>query len=309
MDSLPSSTTWHLEYISPELVQAAGLRGVVYDGRTRYQQVALLDTGPFGRALVLDGRTQSTEADEFVYHEGLVQPALVSHANPQRVFIAGGGEGATAREVLRHPSVDQVVMVDLDREVVDLCRQHLPNHHQGAFDDPRLRLHYEDAQAFLQRSDDRYDVVIIDVPDPLESGPAYLLYTQEFYRLVRSRLNPQGLMVAQAGPAGPLNHTEVYTAIRRTIASVFPQCVPYRVQVPSFGTLWGFVIGGVEDATPVVGVSPEEVDDRLSHRLSSPLRFYDGTTHAGLFSLPKYLRRAFDEEERLITVDSPIYAV
>ena len=308
MDELPSSANWHLEYITPELVQAMGLRRVVYSGRTQYQQVDLLETGPFGRSLVLDGRTQSTEADEFVYHEGLVQPVMTAHASPGRVFIAGGGEGATAREVLRHATVSQVVMVDLDREVVDLCRRHLPSHHQGAFDDPRLTLHYQDALAFLESAEGYFDVIIIDVPDPLEGGPAYQLFTQEFYRLVRSRLGPGGLMVAQAGPAGPINYTEVYTAIRRTVASVFPQCDAYRLYMPSFGTSWGFVIGGQEDAPRVATLTPEEIDSRLAARLPSPLRYYDGITHPGLFALPRYLRQGFAEEQRLITVESPVYA-
>lgn len=308
MDSLPSSTTWHLEYITPALVQAAELRRIVHSGRTRYQQVSVLETVPFGRSLVLDGKTQSSEADEFVYHEGLVQPAMMAHPGPQRVFIAGGGEGATAREMLRHTSVTQVVMVDLDQEVVELCRQHLPNHHRGAFDDPRLQLHHADALAFLEGTQETFDVVVIDASDPLEGGPAYLLYTQEFYRLVRSRLSPGGLMVTQAGPAGPINHTELFTAIRRTMASVFPQCFPYRVYVPSFGTTWGFIIGGQEQTPDVADLPPEEIERRLAARLSSPLRYYDGITHRGLFALPKYLREAFADEERLITVDAPLYA-
>ena len=308
MDMLPGHTTWYLEYITPELVQAASLHRIIYSGRTQYQQVSVLETGPFGRSLVLDGKTQSSEADEFVYHEGLVQPAMVAHAQPQRVFIAGGGEGATAREVLRHRSVQQVVMVDLDAEVVALCREHLPNHHAGAFDDTRLTLLHEDALAYLENAQDQFDVVIIDVPDPLEGGPAYLLYTQEFYGLVASRMSPGGLMVVQAGAAGPTNHTEVFTAIHRTMGTVFAQTFPYRVYIPSFGTEWGFIVGAGPEAPPVAGMPAEEIDRRLDERLAAGLRFYDGIAHQGLFALPKYLRGAFETEERLITKDSPLYA-
>ena len=306
---LPSRTTWYLEFINPDLVQAAGLRQILYTGQTKYQQVSLIETSPFGRTLVLDGKTQSAEADEFIYHEALVQPAMTAHAEPRRIFIAGGGEGATAREVLRCPTTEVVHMVDLDAEVVALCRQHLPNHHAGAFDDPRLHLHIDDALSYLEHTDERFDVIIIDVPDPLEGGPAYLLYTQEFYGLVRSRLRPGGLMVAQAGAAGPTNCTEVFTAIHATMASVFPQAFPYRAYIPSFGTLWGFVIGGLEDAPSVAAQTAEEIDARINGRLSSPLRFYDGVTHAGLFNLPKYLREALSSERRLITKDSPLYAI
>ena len=309
MAGLPSRTTWYLEHISPDLVQAASLQQVLHTGRTQYQDVSLIETAPFGRMLVLDGKTQSSEADEFIYHEGLVQPAMLAHPHPRRIFIAGGGEGATAREALRHHNVQQVRMIDLDAEVVELCRQYLPNHHAGAFDDPRLRLHFQDALAYLEQTADRFDVIIIDIPDPLEGGPAYLLYTQEFYGLVRSRLEPGGMMVAQSGPAGPTNCTEVFTAIHRTAASVFPQAFPYRVYMPSFGTMWGFVIGGLADAPAVTTMATEEIDRRATERLTTPLRFYDGMTHTSIFALPKYLRQALAAEQRLITKDSPLFAI
>jgi spermidine synthase len=286
-----------------------GLRRVIYSGRTQYQEVALLETTPFGRTLVLDGKTQSAEADEFVYHEGLVQPAMVAHPAPQRVFIAGGGEGATAREVLRHITVTQVVMVDLDGEVVELCREHLANHHQGAFDDPRLKLLHQDALAYLRGTQERFDVMVIDISDPLEGGPAYKLYTQEFYRLATSRLAPGGLMVVQSGPAGPTNYGETFTAIHSTVASVFPCTVSYRTFVPSFGTTWGFVMGGLTDAPDVFNLPADEIDTRIAARVGTPLRYYDGIAHQGMFGLPKYLRQALAAEDRLITEANPIFAV
>jgi spermidine synthase len=286
-----------------------GLRRVIYSGRTQYQEVALLETEPFGRTLVLDGKTQSAEADEFVYHEGLVQPAMVAHTSPKRVFIAGGGEGATAREVLRHTTVSQLVMVDLDGEVVELCREHLWNHHQGAFDDHRLQLLHQDALAYLRGTSERFDVMVIDISDPLEGGPAYKLYTQEFYHLVTSRLAPGGLMVVQSGPAGPTNYGETFTAISNTVASVFPQTFSYQLFVPSFGTNWGFVMGGLADALDVFSLPTGEIDSRIAARVSTPLRYYDGVTHHGMFGLPKYLREALAAEDRLITDADPIFAV
>ena len=306
---LANHTTWYLEYINPELVQAAGLRRIVHAGRTAYQHVQVLETGPYGRSLVLDGKTQSSEADEWVYHEGLVQPVMVAHAQPRRVFIAGGGEGATAREVLRHTSVTEVVMVDLDGEVVDLCREHLPNHHQGAFDDRRLTLLHEDALAYLREHPEPFDVIIIDIPDPLEGGPAYLLYTEEFYGLVKERLAPGGLMVAQSGPAGPINVSEVFTAIHKTMARVFPGTQGYRVYMPSFGTVWGFAAAGLEDAPELGGIPAEEIDRRVAERVSGELRYYDGVTHHGMLSLPKYVRKAIAEESRVITNDNPLFAI
>ena len=302
-------TLWYLEHLSPDLVQASSVRQVIYEGDTPYQHVQVLETGSFGRMLVLDGKTQSSEADEWVYHEALVQPAMVAHADPRRVMVAGGGEGATIREALRHGSVEEVVMVDLDKAVVDLCKEHLPEHHCGAFDDPRVTLLHEDALAYLEQRETPFDVIIIDVPDPLEGGPAYLLFTVEFYELVRARLAPGGLMVAQSGPTGPTNVREVFTAIARTMQRVFDHTSGYHVHIPSFGMTWGFIACGGADAPDVGAMSEPEVDARVRERVASPLRFYDGEAHRGMFGLPKYVREAVATETRIITRDNPIYAV
>ena len=213
----PPQDGWHYERITPDLLQAERVERVVHSGRTAYQSVLIQDTTCFGRSFVLDDKTQSTEVDEFVYHESLVQPAMIAHPGPRSVFIAGGGEGATAREVLRHASVERVVMADIDEQVVDLCRQHLGAFHQGSFDDPRLELHHRDAMAVLEESRGGFDVAVIDVPDPLEEGPAYLLFTAEFYEIARSRLAPGGLLVAQAGPTGPAFYEQCFSAVANTV--------------------------------------------------------------------------------------------
>ena len=301
----PSDGDWHYEYITPELLQAERVDRVIYSGRTAYQSVTIQDTACFGRTLVLDNKTQSTELDEFVYHEALVQPSMITHPDPKQVFVAGGGEGATAREVLSHRSVRRVVMADIDREVVELCRQHLPSHHRGAFDDSRLELHFDDALEFLDKSPDRFDVAIIDVPDPLEKGPAYLLYTQEFYGLLRERLNHQGLMVAQSGPTGPAFYEQCFSAVAKTISTVFPQVFLYEAFVPSFGSTWGFVVGALGPDPAALSVA--EVDSRIAKRVGHPLRHYDGITHRGMFSVPKYLRAALAGESRVITRETPLF--
>lgn len=298
---------WYYEHITPDLYLASGLKKVLYTGQTRYQKVEIIETAPFGHSLVLDGRTQSSEADEFVYHEALVQPGLTMLDQPRSVFIAGGGEGATLREALSHRTVEQVTMVDLDQEVVELCKTYLPNHHQGAFNDPRLTLIHDDAGQYLEDNTGTYDFIIIDIPDPLEAGPAYLLYTQEFYNLARKRLNPGGLMAVQSGPCGPLDYKEVFTAVYKTLESVFPTLANYRVVIPSFGLAWGFILAG--DAAHPLSMSAEEVDSRIASRVTRTLRFYDGITHEGLFRVPKYIREGIAGEQRLITRSNPIFAV
>ena len=184
----PPPGDWRYELITPDLYQAERIQRIYYSGRTPFQDVVVMEGEAFGRSLVLDGKTQSTEVDEFAYHEGLVHPSMIAHREPRSVFVAGGGEGATIREVLKHRTVERVVMVDIDREVVELCREYLPNHHSDSFDDPRVELIHDDCLAYLENNEESFDVFIIDVPDPLEAGPAYLLYTQEFYALLRDRM-------------------------------------------------------------------------------------------------------------------------
>ncbi|HCH10677.1 MAG TPA: polyamine aminopropyltransferase [Dehalococcoidia bacterium] len=301
----PPEGDWHYELITPGLLQTERRLRVFYRGQTEYQHVEVMDGATFGRTLVLDGKTQSTEVDEFAYHEALVHPSMIAHPNPKSVFVAGGGEGATIREVMSHRSVEQVVMVDIDKQVVDLCREYLPNHHQGSFDDPRLELHHMDALEFLEDTSLRFDVVIIDVPDPLEAGPAYLLFTQEFYSLLKERLRPGGLMVAQSGPTGPAFYEQCFSAVANTVGSVFSGVYLSEAFVPSFGTTWGFVIGSTgPDPT---SLSVEETDSRISDRIDGELRFLDGITLRGMTSVPKYLRKAVDAEEKIITRDHPIF--
>ncbi len=296
---------WHFEYITPVLVQGERVDRVIVEGRSKYQHYLIQDTSLFGRTLVLDDKTQSTALDEFVYHEVMVHPAMVTHPEPKSVFIAGGGEGATAREVLTHTTVDRAVMVDIDREVVELCKIHLPDHHKGAFDDPRLELVYDDAFAYLEREAGKFDVAVIDVPDPLEEGPAYLLFTREFYELLAERMNLGGMVVAQSGPTGVAFVEQCFSAVANTMALVFDATYGSEAFVPAFGTTWGFMVGS--DGPDPLSLTPEQINARLEERVMADLRYYDGTTHVGIFALPRYLRAAMTAEDRVITRDTPLY--
>ena len=248
-----------------------------------------MDTLDFGRTLVLDGKTQSSEADEFVYHEALVHPAMVTHPNPERVFIAGGGEGATLREALAHASVKSAVMVDLDGEVVDICRRFLPNHHRGAFDDPRVELHFADARQYLETTSQTFDVILIDLPDPQEAGPAGALYTRNFYDLLRRRLNPGGVVAVQSEQCMTGN-LDAFSAIGSTLRSVFPGVFPYHAMIPSFSFDWGFNVASLGPSP--LELTADEIDRRLRERGCDSLRSYDGQAHAGMFMLAKHLRDA-----------------
>ncbi|MCL0034535.1 polyamine aminopropyltransferase [Dehalococcoidia bacterium] len=302
MARVPS--TWFMEFVTPDTIQQFAVKDVLYFGRSKYQTVEVIETVSFGKCLILDGKIQSCEKDEFIYHEALVHPAMILHPNPETVFIAGGGEGATLREVLAHKTVKKVVMVDIDAEVIDICKRLLPAHHQGSFDDPRVELLHLDARKYLAETKERFDVIIIDLPEPIEGGPAYLLYTETFYRLLKGKLAADATFALQAGSTC-LGTTRVYTAINNTLKTAFSVVAPYEVNVPSFGGPWGFSLASLK--FDPLRLSPEEVDRRISHRLNKPLTFYDGQTHQGLFFIPKYLRDAMDSETMVITEDNPVF--
>jgi spermidine synthase len=230
---------WLIDELSQDLVQIHGIKRVLHDTTTKFQHAQIAETHIFGICLVLDGKIQSGEKDEFIYHESLVHPAMLAHPDPQDVFIAGGGEGATLRDVLLHRTVKKAVMVDIDEEVVRLCRKHLPTFHHGAFDDRRAQVIYDDARKYIAETRACFDVAIIDLADPVEEGPARMLYTREFYHLVKNKLKPGGIMVVQSGQSGWIN-LHNFCAINRTLRSIFKVVRPYQVYVPSFVDLWGF---------------------------------------------------------------------
>jgi len=300
----PDKRKWLYDEVSPDLAQLHRIKKIIYSGRTEFQSVEIVDTRSFGVCLVLDGKIQSSERDEFIYHEALVHPAMLSHACPETVFIAGGGEGATLREVLTHKAVKRVVMVDIDRQVVDICRRYLSLLHKGSFDDSRVELYFTDARKYLQETNDKFDVVIIDIVEPLEEGPACLLYTQEFYRLVKERLNIGGIACVQSGASGWTN-LQNFTAIVSTLKSTFAIVCPYQAYVPSFVDLWGFTTAS-QSINPAE-LLPGDVDRRIAARLSRKLQSYDGLTHQSSFTLPKHIRHQLAITKRIITDKKPVF--
>lgn len=270
---------------------------------SKFQNVDLVDLEPFGRSLVIDGLMQSCRVDEFVYHECLVHPAMLMHpTGAKNVYIGGGGEGSTAREVLRHKSVEKCVMVDIDEVVVAFCKEHLDENH-AAFADPRLDLVIDDAKGWLERSDLMFDVIIMDLDDPLEGGPCYQLYTSEFYQMLKSKLNPGGIVVTQSGQSGMKQHHLVFSPIHNTLKSVFPNTTAYNQAVYSFLDEWGWNIALTEaGAKPPASLTAEEVDKRISARIEGELQFLDGIMWAGIWALSKKHRKTLAAETCVMSV-------
>lgn len=257
--------------------------------KTNFQKVEILDTYNFGRIVILDNKIQSAETDEFIYHEALVHPAMITHPNPEHILILGGGEGATIREVLKHPMVQRVVMVDIDEEFVRLCKKYLKKWHRGFFEDNRVELIFTDAKKYISKTRDLFDVIIADVSDPVEKGLAQMLYTKNFYSSLRGVLKPDGIFVTHATEVCYTSKKSISTEVFKTLSEIFPISNFYYEFIPSFGSAWAFVIASLKYNPKKI--SSGSVNKRLKKRALCNLFYYDQETHKRLFFLPKILRR------------------
>jgi len=311
-----SKRLWLEETLQDDLKWCFSVKSILHTGKSKFQDVELVETGPFGKVLLLDGKLQSAESDEKVYHECLVQLAMLHHPSPKQVYICGGGEGATLREVLRNKVVEKCVMVDIDQVVVDFCKAHLTDN-TDAFNDKRTDLIVDDARAILEKAPDAsFDIIVGDLADPVYGGPCYQLYTQEFYEnVVKRKLKPDGIFVTQSGPCGHSSHTEVYTTIHNTLRTVFAKVVPYAAHVPSFADTWGWQLCFTEGALAAAkanGGDPLLTQDKLDALIAERfgpdgLSFLDGRTIHGVASLNKGVRKSLENETSIYTVDNPVF--
>ncbi len=293
---------WVSEYITPWDIYAHGITKILAYKKTPYQEMLIVETGAYGKALVLDGKWQSCTGDEFLYHEALVQPAAIAHKSPQNVLVLGGGEGATIREVLRWKTVEKVMMVDLDGDVVDSCREHLSEMHQGAFDDPRVEVAIADAINVLDNSPCQWDVIISDLSDPIEEGPSFKLFTQEYFEKLKKVLRPGGFIAIQAGQVMPVQIT-IHARLINTLKTVFNHVHPYCCNTPSYGSPWGFALCSQEkiDTFPV----SEHIDELLAAKTTGGFKLMDGISLLGMLQTPAYIRRAIEQETEVYTLKSP----
>lgn len=281
---------WYTEKQTPYERHQHLYHETLFAGRTQYQEVHVVQSPVYGKILFLDDDIQSAQADEYIYHEILVHPALASLPRPaRRVLILGGGEGATLREVLRHRTVERVVMVDLDGELVDICKAHMPEWAEGAFEDPRLELRNEDARAYLETCTESFDAIIHDLPQPLEESPLRLLFTRQCFELAKRVLTPDGVMCMQSCSA-KLFHNALHLAIRHTVGEVFEHVATASAFIPFFATEWGYVLASA--ATDLTALDAAEIDRRLADRLCTPLRYYRGRAHMSLLDMPPHYEAA-----------------
>jgi spermidine synthase len=280
-DLAPGAMT---EYLTDEWGFFIRSRREIEKFRSPYQAVEVHDSVPFGKLFRLDGHFMTSERDEFFYHENLVHVAGIAHPAPARALIVGGGDGGSAEELLKYPSMTSVTLCEIDRAVVDISRRHLQSVHRGSLDDPRLTLRIGDGFAFVRETDERFDLIVLDLTDP--GGPSTQLYTPDFYRACAARLEPGGAMTLHI--ASPVAHPQRIREGLDALREAFPVVTPYLTSVPLYGGMW--MMACCSAALDPRSLGAIEVDRRLAERGVKNLAYYNGDMHRAALALPNFVR-------------------
>jgi len=320
-DEAEAKGTFEFELEDPIYIKVKNFN-TLFAGDTQFQNVAILQHERLGKFLMLDGVEQSNYVDDSTYHETLVHPAMIaSPVPPKRVLIAGGGEFATAREVLKHTSVVQCDMVDIDGQLVELCKVHMAEMHQNCYLDSRLNVVIGDAKAFIeQAADNLYDVIIMDLSDPNEGGPCYQLYTREMYECCKRKLTPQGVLVTQAESADKLFAHRSFAKIYSTLRHVFNgenyiQAMTAHLYLMFYNLGFIMVFNNSDDDNkkqeqvphPCKLLTAAQVQLRIEERIKggqAALNYYSGECHVHTTHLPLFLRRLLNETTHVYTSDN-----
>lgn len=280
----PDSLT--LEWLTPEIAHGFTTRHPPVAVQSAVQRIEWHDTKVMGRMLALDGAFMLSEGDEFIYHECMVHVAALAHSDPTRALVMGGGDGCSARELLKHPRINEIVVAELDPMVVATCLENFADVNGRAFDDARVRVEIGDALAFLRNTWMRYDVIVMDLTDP-DDAEATALYSLETYQLIRDRLSPDGVLSLHIGSA--FFHPERFAATLRDLRAVFTEVHAFKAFMPTYGAEWGMACASMR--TNPRALDGVEIAQRLKQRGIADLRFYTPRVHASLFAWPAYAEK------------------
>ncbi len=264
---------------------------VYFETKTEHQHLMIFQNAMFGRVMALDGVVQTTEKDEFIYHEMLTHVPLLAHGNAKRVLIVGGGDGGMLREVCKHKTVEHITQVEIDGAVIDMAKEYFPNHSQGAYDDPRANIIIADGIEFIRSTNEKFDVIISDSTDPI--GPGEVLFTSNFYEGCKRCLTEGGILVTQNGVAF-MQLDEVKTTAEK-LAPLFADWHFYGASIPTY-------IGGImafawaTENTELRHLSKETIRERFV-AANIETQYYNPSIHKAAFALPQYLLKALDKEE------------
>lgn len=277
------------------------VKNIILSRKTQYQFVELMELGNMGLCLVIDGKIQIAEADEFVYHEVLVHLPMIAFGEPKSVLVIGGGDGCAIREIFKYESVRRCVLVDIDKDVVEISKEYLGRINRSSFFDPRLEVVIEDGRKYIERTDELFDVIIIDTVDPIEYGPSYMLFSKEFMETVGRRLTGGGIVAVQSNVLNPIN-SRFLVAMYKTLEKCFPRVSCASVYVSSFMLNWAFTFGSKGRVPDDVGY--EEICQKLS-RVET--RFLTPEMFRAVLARPKYLEEKLKSSDEIITDDKPVF--
>jgi len=273
-----------LEWLNPD--SAFGYRAArrIETVRSPHQTVEVFDTPQFGKLFRLDGCYMTSEKDEFFYHEPIVHCAALAHPNPRSALVIGGGDGGSSEELLKHRTIERIVMAELDPEVVRVAKRHLGSVHRGAFEDPRLTVHIGDGFEFTARTDEKFDLIVFDLTDP--DTPAARLYTPEFFATARRALNPGGAISLHIG--SPIFQPERVRRLLAHLREVFAIVRPLGLYVPLYGAYWGLAVAS--DSLDPRAVDAATIEQRMGERGVGDLQLYNPELHPALFALPNFYK-------------------
>ncbi|REL37572.1 polyamine aminopropyltransferase [Rhodohalobacter sp. SW132] len=271
------------EYYNEQTGLTIGLKKLLFSEQSEYQLVEVYETDTWGNLMTIDGMVMLSERDEFVYHEMISHTAMFTHPNPQRVLIIGGGDGGTAREVLKHQSVVHVDMVEIDKTVVDASKLHFPE--VGDFENPKLNVLYEDGIAFVKSVKDPYDVIIIDGSDPV--GPAEGLFEKDFYQYCLNALSDEGVLTAQTESPWVESYHPSMKKVFNALDDLFPISKMYLNFIPLYPAgMWSMACASRGD-DPLSDETIKRIENGIKNL--GGLRYYNSDIHRGAFALPTFV--------------------
>ncbi|MCC5907000.1 MAG: polyamine aminopropyltransferase [Balneolaceae bacterium] len=273
------------EYYNEQTGLTIGLKKLLFSKQSEYQLVEVYETDTWGNLMTIDGMVMLSERDEFVYHEMISHVAMFTHPKPERVLIIGGGDGGTAREVLKHPSIQQVDMVEIDKTVVEASKLHFPG--VGDFNNPKLNVLYEDGIAYVKNMKKPYDVIIIDGSDPV--GPAEGLFEKDFYQFCLKALTPEGVLTAQTESPWVESYYPSMKKVFSALDDLFPISKMYLNYIPLYPAgMWSMACASRSEDPLGDGVLQRA---ESAQNILSALSYYNPDVHRGAFALPNFVKK------------------
>lgn len=279
---------WYTEEHTENVRFSIKVNKALYNGESEFQKIDVLESKEFGRFLTLDGLMMLTEKDEFIYHDMIVHVPMATNPNIKKVLVIGGGDGGTVRELTRYKTIDSIEMVEIDKLVVDVCKEYIPQT-AGKLDDPKVKLHFEDGLKFIRSKQNEYDLIIVDSTDPF--GPGEGLFTREFYGNCYNALKEDGILVNQHESPYYSYYVKAMQRAHHRIKEFFPITKVYQAHIttyPSGYWLFGFASKKYD---PIA-----DLDEDAWNSLGLGTKYYNTELHKGSFAIPNYVKELLGSE-------------